>query len=149
MVTSYVPLQWLDIHLGYCSPRTHQLVHMQDDSRRNVEKYSFNQSDTRAMPTVSNILVDAKSHEQIQITTFLLILTGCAPSLASLLEKIEKIVFPMEHAYGITKANGRAMVCEWKRENELPREAQVKLKATQEISVLTVVDADVKDLKTM
>ncbi|CAI9767063.1 unnamed protein product [Fraxinus pennsylvanica] len=101
-------------------------------------------------PIVFNILLESKMHERRQITSPVEILTGGAPPPASLLEKIEKLGFHVVHAYGLTEATGPAMVCEWKREwNELPREAQSKLKARQGISVLTLADADVKDLKTM
>ncbi|KAL2531125.1 Butyrate--CoA ligase AAE11 [Abeliophyllum distichum] len=101
-------------------------------------------------PIVFNILLESKKHERRQITTPVEILTGGAPPPASLLEKIENLGFHVVHAYGLTEATGPAMVCEWKREwNELPRESQAKLKARQGISVLTLADADVKDLKTM
>ncbi|CAA2964249.1 butyrate-- ligase AAE11, peroxisomal-like [Olea europaea subsp. europaea] len=101
-------------------------------------------------PIVFNILLEAKMHERCHINTAVEILTGGAPPPASLVEKVEKLGFHVVHAYGLTEATGPAMVCEWKREwNELPREAQAKLKARQGISVLTLADADVKDLKTM
>ncbi|KAL2551259.1 putative acyl-activating enzyme 12 [Forsythia ovata] len=101
-------------------------------------------------PIVFNILLESEKHERRQITTPVEILTGGAPPPASLLEKIEKLGFHVVHAYGLTEATGPAMVCEWKREwNELPMESQAKLKARQGISVLTLADADVKDLKTM
>ncbi|XP_022867334.1 butyrate--CoA ligase AAE11, peroxisomal-like [Olea europaea var. sylvestris] len=101
-------------------------------------------------PIVFNILLEAKMHERCHINTTVEILTGGAPPPASLVEKVEKLGFHVVHAYGLTEATGPAMVCEWKREwNELPREAQAKLKARQGISVLTLADADVKDLKTM
>ncbi|GMY12784.1 butyrate--CoA ligase AAE11, peroxisomal-like [Fagus crenata] len=78
------------------------------------------------------------------------ILTGGAPPPASLLEQIEPLGFHVTHAYGLTEATGPALVCEWQAQwNQLPRDEQAKLKARQGISILTLADVDVKDVKTM
>ncbi|KAF2290530.1 hypothetical protein GH714_014292 [Hevea brasiliensis] len=101
-------------------------------------------------PIVFNILLEAKSHERRQITSPVQVLTGGAPPPASLLEKIEPLGFHVTHAYGLTEATGPALVCEWQAEwNQLPKGDQAKLKARQGISILTLADVDVKDLKTM
>ncbi|KAK3017124.1 hypothetical protein RJ639_006126 [Escallonia herrerae] len=101
-------------------------------------------------PIVFNILLEAQPHERPEITTPVQILTGGAPPPAALLEKIERLGFHVVHAYGLTEATGPALVCEWQaRWNHLPPADQAKLKARQGISILTLADADVKDLKTM
>lgn len=101
-------------------------------------------------PIVFNILLEAKPQELRHMTTTVEILTGGAPPPAPLLEKIESIGFHVVHAYGLTEATGPALVNEWQKDwNKYPREEQSKLKARQGISILTLADADVKDIKTM
>ncbi|XP_057492360.1 trans-cinnamate:CoA ligase, peroxisomal-like [Actinidia eriantha] len=101
-------------------------------------------------PIVFNIILDAKPHERRELTNPVEILTGGAPPPAALLEKIERLGFHVVHAYGLTEATGPALVCEWRAQwNQLSSQQQAKLKARQGISVLTLADADVKDLKTM
>lgn len=101
-------------------------------------------------PIVFNIILQAGPHERRDITTPVQILTGGAPPPAALLEKIEPLGFHVTHAYGLTEATGPALVCEWQTKwNQLPKDKQAKLKARQGISILTLADVDVKDLKTM
>ncbi|KAJ4844702.1 putative acyl-activating enzyme 12, peroxisomal [Turnera subulata] len=102
-------------------------------------------------PIVFNILLEAKPHERQEIGHGpVQILTGGAPPPAPLLEKMETLGFHITHAYGLTEATGPALVSEWQTKwNELPRQDQAKLKARQGISILTLADADVKDLETM
>ncbi|KAJ6369527.1 hypothetical protein OIU76_027875 [Salix suchowensis] len=101
-------------------------------------------------PIVFNILLEAKPHERREITSPVEILTGGAPPPASLLQNIERLGFHVTHAYGLTEATGPALVCEWQKKwNKLPHQDQAKLKARQGISILTLADADVKDLDTM
>ncbi|KAB5516781.1 hypothetical protein DKX38_027429 [Salix brachista] len=76
-------------------------------------------------PIVFNILLEAKPHERREITSPVEILTGGAPPPASLLQNIEQKV------------------------EQFPHQDQAKLKARQGISILTLADADVKDLDTM
>ncbi|PNX83804.1 acyl-activating enzyme 12-like protein peroxisomal-like, partial [Trifolium pratense] len=92
----------------------------------------------------------AKASEKREIKTPVNILTGGAPPPASLLEEIESIGFHVTHAYGLTEATGPALVCEWQKQwNVLPKREQSMLKARQGVSVLTLADVDVKNLKTM
>lgn len=101
-------------------------------------------------PTVFTILLEAKPHERCNVTKTVNILTGGSPPPASLLEKMEQLGFHVMHAYGLTEATGPALVCEWQAKwNNLPRADQAKLKARQGVSILTLADVDVKDLKTM
>lgn len=101
-------------------------------------------------PIVFNILLEAKPHERCQLTTRVNILTGGAPPPAPLLEEIEGLGFHVVHAYGLTEATGPALVCEWQAQwNQLPRPDQARLKARQGISIMTLADVDIKDLKTM
>ncbi|XAR73618.1 4-coumarate--CoA ligase [Bertholletia excelsa] len=101
-------------------------------------------------PIVFNILLEAKSHERQEISAPVQILTGGAPPPPALLEKIEKLGFHVVHAYGLTEATGPALVCEWQQNwNRLSQPEQARLKARQGVSVLTLSDVDVKDLKTM
>ncbi|GLT28746.1 hypothetical protein SLA2020_036540 [Shorea laevis] len=101
-------------------------------------------------PIVFNILLEAKPHERLPISSPVQVLTGGAPPPASLLQKIEPLGFKVTHAYGLTEATGPALVCEWQAKwNKLPESDQVKLKARQGISILTLADVDVKDIDTM
>ncbi|XP_059623297.1 trans-cinnamate:CoA ligase, peroxisomal-like [Cornus florida] len=101
-------------------------------------------------PIVFNILLEARPHERADVTSPVQILTGGAPPPAPLLEKIERLGFHVVHAYGLTEATGPALVCEWQAKwNHLPQEDRAKLKARQGVSILTLADVDVKDLKTM
>ncbi|TYI01334.1 hypothetical protein ES332_A11G193200v1 [Gossypium tomentosum] len=101
-------------------------------------------------PIVFNILIEAKPHERREFTSTVQVLTGGAPPPASLLEKMELLRFHVTHGYGLTEATGPALVCEWQAKwNNLPRDSQAKLKARQGISVLTLADVDVKNMKTM
>ncbi|GKV20336.1 hypothetical protein SLEP1_g30476 [Rubroshorea leprosula] len=101
-------------------------------------------------PIVFNILLEAKPHERCPISSPVQVLTGGAPPPASLLQKIEPLGFKVTHAYGLTEATGPALVCEWQTKwNKLPVNDQVKLKARQGISILTLADVDVKDIDTM
>ncbi|KAM3285477.1 trans-cinnamate:CoA ligase, peroxisomal-like [Capsicum chacoense] len=103
-----------------------------------------------AAPIVLNIILEAKPHEQCQITTPVQILVGGAPPPAPLLEKIERQGFHVVHAYGLTEATGPALVCEWQSKwNKLPWEEQSKIKARQGLGILTLADVDVKNFKTM
>ncbi|KAK9266128.1 hypothetical protein L1049_027331 [Liquidambar formosana] len=101
-------------------------------------------------PIVFNILLEAKPSERREINYPVQILTGGAPPPAPLLEKMERLGFHVMHAYGLTEATGPALVCEWQTKwNQLPQDYQAKLKARQGVSILTLADVDVKDLKTM
>lgn len=102
-------------------------------------------------PIIFNILLQAEPNDpRRQLTSPVQILTGGAPPPAALLEKVEGLGFHVTHAYGLTEATGPALVCEWQGKwNKLPRDDQAKLKARQGISILTLDDVDVKDLKTM
>ncbi|XP_052195563.1 trans-cinnamate:CoA ligase, peroxisomal-like [Diospyros lotus] len=116
----------------YCNIALHKVTHM------------------CCAPIVFNILLEAVPHERRELPTTVQILTGGAPPPAPLLEKIEQLGFHVVHAYGLTEATGPALVCEWQeRWNRLPCEDQARLKARQGVRVLTLDDADVKDLKTM
>ncbi|EXC06271.1 Butyrate--CoA ligase AAE11 [Morus notabilis] len=124
---------------------------------RNTTAYDINRSIALhgvthmcCAPIVFNILLDAKPTERRHILSPVEILTGGAPPPAPLLEKIESLGFHVTHAYGLTEATGPALVCEWQAQwNDLPKEDQARIKARQGISILTLAEVDVKDLKTM
>ncbi|KAJ6684256.1 ACYL-ACTIVATING ENZYME [Salix viminalis] len=151
MVSPNVPLQWLDIHLG-CGARGGTNACLRSTTAKDVYHNIAEHSVTHmcCAPIVFNILLEAKPHERREITSPVEILTGGAPPPASLLQNIEFLGFHVTHAYGLTEATGPALVCEWQKKwNKLPHQDQAKLKARQGISILTLADADVKDLDTM
>ncbi|KAH9625792.1 hypothetical protein KSS87_006036 [Heliosperma pusillum] len=96
-------------------------------------------------PIVFNMIREAK---HVELRSRVQVLTGGAPPPATLLEEMEGLGFDVVHAFGLTEATGPALVCEWQTKwDDLPREDKSRLKARQGISVLTVEDMDVKDLK--
>lgn len=115
-----------------------------------IETSLLTKSPTCCAPILFNILIEAKPHERREFASTVEVLTGGAPPPASLLEKMELLRFNVTHAYGLTEATGPALVCEWQAKwNNLPRDSQAKLKARQGISILTLADVDVKNMKTM
>ncbi|GKD33808.1 butyrate--CoA ligase AAE11, peroxisomal-like protein [Tanacetum coccineum] len=101
-------------------------------------------------PVVFNIFLEAKPHERCEITSKVNILTGGAPPPAAFLEKMEDLGFHIMHAYGLTEATGPAFICEWQTKwDQLPRDQQATIKARQGVSILTLADVDVKNVKTM
>ena len=100
-------------------------------------------------PIIFNILLDqSKPKQRPDIKSPVQIVTGGAPPPASLLEQIEPLGFHVTHAYGLTEATGPALACEWQAKwNQLPRDEQAKLKARQGISIVTLADVDVKELR--
>ncbi|KAM7268749.1 hypothetical protein ACFE04_010915 [Oxalis oulophora] len=118
------------------------------DIHQNISKHRV--THMCCAPIVLNIILDAKPHERCQITTPVNILIGGAPPPASLLRKIGPIGFSVTHVYGLTETTGPALLCEWQAEwNKLRLDEQAKLKARQGVSILTVSDVDVKDMKNM
>ncbi|KGN51049.2 butyrate--CoA ligase AAE11, peroxisomal [Cucumis sativus] len=101
-------------------------------------------------PIVFTIILEADNRDRRRVAWPVNVLTGGAPPPAPLLEKMEALGFHITHAYGLTEATGPALVCEWQEKwNVLPADQQANLKARQGISILTLADVDVKNLKTM
>ncbi|KAK9950701.1 hypothetical protein M0R45_006176 [Rubus argutus] len=151
MDSPYVPLQWLDLHLGGGGTRWDQCLPAQHHRLRHLPQHQETPRDPHVLRShnfqhsprgqAPRALPD---HHPIQI------LTGGAPPPARLLEKIEPLGFKVTHAYGLTEATGPALVCEWQAKwNKLPKQEQSMLKARQGISILTLAEVDVKDLETM
>ncbi|XP_057540056.1 trans-cinnamate:CoA ligase, peroxisomal-like [Amaranthus tricolor] len=100
-------------------------------------------------PVVFNFIREAKPEERVQIKSRVQILTGGAPPPAVLVQEMEELGFHVVHAYGLTEATGPALVCEWQtRWDPLSLEEKARLKARQGVSVLSVADVDVQDMKT-
>nr|AFS60176.1 cinnamate:CoA ligase [Hypericum calycinum] len=119
-----------------------------EDMYRNIANHGV--THMCCAPIVFNILLEAGSEARRPITRPVQVLTGGAPPPESLLAKMEPLGFKITHAYGLTEATGPALVCEWQAQwDGLPKGDQAKLKARQGVSILTLADADVKNLATM
>lgn len=101
-------------------------------------------------PTVLNMIINAPASERRPLPDKVSVMTGGAPPPAPVLFKMEELGFNVTHSYGLTETYGPGTVCTWKPEwNNLPRDAQAKIKARQGLHHLGMEEVDVKDPMTM
>ncbi|KAF4362665.1 hypothetical protein G4B88_028718 [Cannabis sativa] len=101
-------------------------------------------------PTILNMIINASATERKPLPSKVSIMTGAAPSILSLLFKMEEMGFNVTHSYGLTVTYGLGTVCTWKPEwDSLPRDAQAKLKSRQGVQHLGIEELDVKDPVTL
>ncbi|MFS7955236.1 putative AMP-dependent synthetase/ligase, AMP-binding, AMP-binding enzyme domain-containing protein [Helianthus anomalus] len=118
-----VCLRRFDASIIYDAIHTHRVTHM------------------CAAPVVLNMLSACKPlRHTVQL------MTGGSPPPAAVLLRTEALGFEVTHGYGLTEANGVALVCAWKKEwNRFPDTERARLKARQGVKTLGMTMVDVVD----
>ncbi|KAI4324249.1 hypothetical protein L6164_023803 [Bauhinia variegata] len=101
-------------------------------------------------PTVLNMIINSNLDVRKPLPSKVSVMTGAAPPPPEILYKMEELGFSVTHSYGLTETYGPGTICTWKPEwNDLPRDAQAKIKSRQGVNHLGIDELDIKDPLTM
>ncbi|KAG5061617.1 hypothetical protein AAZX31_01G217700 [Glycine max] len=101
-------------------------------------------------PTVLNMIINSSPKVQKPLPGKVQVMTGGAPPPPDVIFRMEELGFNVTHSYGLTETFGPASICTWKPEwDNLPQDAQAKLKARQGVAHVGMEGLDVKDPHTM
>ncbi|CAL0314536.1 unnamed protein product [Lupinus luteus] len=105
---------------------------------------------TGGAPTVLNMIINSPPEVRKPLPGKVSVMTGGAPPPPEVLFRMEELGFNVIHSYGLTETYGPGTVCTWKPEwDDLPRDAQAKIKARQGVHHLGLDGIDIKDPVTM
>ncbi|KAE9596508.1 hypothetical protein Lal_00007922 [Lupinus albus] len=105
---------------------------------------------TGGAPTVLNMIINSPLEVRKPLPGIVSVMTGGAPPPPEVLFRMEELGFNVIHSYGLTETYGPGTVCTWKPEwDDLPRDAQAKVKARQGVHHLGLDGIDIKDPVTM
>ncbi|OIV92629.1 hypothetical protein TanjilG_17980 [Lupinus angustifolius] len=105
---------------------------------------------TGGAPTVLNMIINSPLEVRKPLPGKVSVMTGGAPPPPEVLFRMEELGFNVIHSYGLTETYGPGTVCTWKPEwDDLPRDAQAKVKARQGVHHLGLDGIDIKDPVTM
>ena len=103
-----------------------------------------------AAPTVLIAMTAYPGAENIHITHQLRVNTAGAPPAPVVLQNMERFGIEMVHCYGLTEVYGPHSQCAWQSQwNDLPDDAQARLKARQGVPYVVATYMDVVDPHTM
>jgi fatty-acyl-CoA synthase len=101
-------------------------------------------------PTVHYMLVNAPDELRAKKQQRIQGMIAAAPPPAAVLQKMAENDFEVTHVYGLTETYGPATLCEWHSDwDDLPMEAQARLKARQGVRYHMLEEVAVLDPQTM
>ena len=135
---------------GWCFPWTMALragtnVCLRKVTAKNIyQKISAHNIDHLCgAPTVLSFITNANEDEKKRLDNKVKIMTAAAPPPAKVLEDMSQLGFDITHVYGLTEVYGPAVICKWKDEWNILKDAEkADLKSRQ--GVPYVVQDDMK-----
>ena len=101
-------------------------------------------------PTVHYMLVNAPDELRAKKQQRIQGMIAAAPPPAAVLQKMAENDFEVTHVYGLTETYGPATLCEWHSDwDDLPMEAQARLKARQGVRYHMLEEVAVLDPQTL